>query len=103
MRPYKSGAVPGMSNTTAPWGANGEQVREESEQVRTNEEKPQSSCVWFLMLPKSAVSAHSCSVLGKAQAAPLIHITFSKCSSNWMSRFGGNIFGSQFSHQERSK
>lgn len=34
VRPYKSGAVPGMSNTTAPRGANGEQG-EESEQVRT--------------------------------------------------------------------
>lgn len=81
MRPYKSGAVTGMSNTTAPRGANGEQG-EESEQVRTKEEKPQNSSGWFSMLPKSAVSARSCSVLGKAQAAPLIHITFSKCSTN---------------------
>lgn len=30
MRPYKSGAVTGMSNTTAPRGANGEQVRSQS-------------------------------------------------------------------------
>ena len=55
------------------------------------------------MLPKSAVSAHSRSVQGEAWAVRLIRITFSKSSSNWMSRFGGMSLVLNFSHQERSK
>lgn len=55
------------------------------------------------MLPKSAVSAHSYSLLGEAWGVRLIHITLSKCSSNWISRFGGTSLVLNFFHQERSK
>lgn len=101
MRPHKSGAVPGMSDTTAPRGANGEQVRSQSksEPRKKSHKAPVPGSQWFPKVP----CVHTAVCPGKSAGCSSDPYHGFKCSSNCMSRFAGNIFGSQSSHQERSK